>query len=317
MTRLVHGRPPLWTVGAVALLCGAVWAVPEPQPGRRGKQRAEAPDVDRRGKQRAEAPVVGRPGKQRAEAADVTPIVPPAAPTPLDGTRWQLQSYRGANGETVAPIDGSQPTMRFRAGRVVTGSAGCNAYSAGFTYDAGNLTVSHPAATSASCPEPMMAQEAVYLAALHRVARFAMREDTLTLDDSRGVTLLTYEHEPPSVITGIDWRMTAYTDGKGGVVSALRHVPVTTTFGPDGKLSGSGGCNEYRGTYTQTGDTLLIGTLIFMTKRGCPPESRDQERAFLAGLRSATRAESTGSSLLLTRAGDARVATFTAPGPAP
>ena len=54
-----------------------------------------------------------------------------------------------------------------------------------------------------------------------------------------------------------------------------------------------------------------------MTKRGCPPEARDQERAYLAALRSATRAESAGSSLLLTSAGDARVATFTAPAPAP
>ena len=343
MTRLVHGRRPLWTVGAVVLLCGVAWAAPEQKPGRRGKQRAEAPDVGRRGKQReeapdverrgkqraaapdvgrrgkqrAEAPDVGRRGKQRAETADVTPVVPPAAPTPLDGTRWQLQSYRGANGETVGQIEGSRPTMRFRAGRTITGSTGCNTYAAGFTYDAGNLTVSHPAATSASCPEATVAQEAAYLAALHHVARFAMHEDTLTLDDGRGVTLLTLEHEPPPVITGTDWRMTAFDDGKGGFVSALRGIPVTATFGPDGKLSGSGGCNEYRGKYTQTGDALLIGTLILMTRRGCPPEARDQERAYLAGLRSATRAESSGSSLLLTRAGDARVATFTAPAPAP
>jgi putative lipoprotein len=115
---------------------------------------------------------------------------------------------------------------------------------------------------------------------------------------------------------GTDWRLTAYNDGKGGFVPTLRDVSVTATFGADGKVSGSGGCNEYRGKYTQTGENLLIGTLILMTRKACPAEIRDQERAYLAGLRSATRAEGTGGELLLTRAGDTRVATYRAAAPA-
>jgi heat shock protein HslJ len=276
----------------VVLLCGtSVRAAPAPQPGRRGKQSTPP--------------------------AETSPDTAKGAPAPLDGVRWQLQSYRGANGETMMPIEGDRPTIQFRAGRIITGSAGCNTYTAGYTYDADHITVSHPAATSRTCPDAAMEQEAAYLGALHRVASFDVRDTTLTLDDARGVTLLTYEHEPPPVITGTDWRMTAYDDGKGGFPSALRNVVVTAAFGADGKLSGSGGCNEYRGKYTQTGDKLVIGPLILLTKKACAPEARDQERAFLAVLRSATRAEGAAGQLLLTRAGDTRVASFASPPPAP
>jgi heat shock protein HslJ len=263
----------------------------------------------------------GRRGKQRTPAAEVPALALPEATKPpatvLDGTRWQLQSYRGSNGETVGPLEGARPTIRFRDGQIITGSGGCNTFTAGYTYDDGRLTVSHPATTSKSCAEPAMDQEGAYLAALHHVARFTLSENTLTLDDTRGTTLFTFEHEPPPVIVGTDWRLTAYNDGKGGFVPALRHVTVTATFGADGKLTGSGGCNEYRGKYTQTGENLLIGTLILMTRKACPADTRDQERAYLAGLRSATRAESAGGQLLLTRAGDTRVASYTASAPAP
>jgi len=263
----------------------------------------------------ASARTTGRRGTQRtseAEAPVRTPQPPKVEPTPLDGPRWQLTSYRGGDGQSVTPLDGSRPTARFRDGRIITGSAGCNTFTAGYTYDDGNLTVSHPAATTRSCPPAVMEQEAAYLAALHRVARYTLSESTLTLEDIRGVTLLTYELEPPPVIAGTEWRMTAYSDGKGAFVPALRDVTVTMAFGNDGKVTGSGGCNEYRGKYTQTGEQLVVGTLILLTRKACPAETLSQERAYLAGLQSATRAEVGGGQLLLTRAGDTRVASYTA-----
>jgi heat shock protein HslJ len=268
----------------VVLLCGATaGAAPAAKPGRRGKQ---------------------------STPAEAAPEPPKAAPTPLDGGRWQLTSYRGADGNPVTPIDGDRPTIRFRSGRIITGSGGCNTFTAAYTYDAGRLTVSHAAVSSGTCPDAAMDQETAYLAALHHVASFALNENVLSLDDGRGVSLLTFEREPPKAVTGTDWHMTAYDDGKGGFPAALPGIAVTATFAADGTLRGWGGCNEYRGKYTQTGDTLQIGPLILLTKKACAPEARDQERAFLSVLRSATRAEGPTGQLLLTRAGDARVASF-------
>jgi heat shock protein HslJ len=153
-------------------------------------------------------------------------------------------------------------------------------------------------------------QESSYLAALHRVARYALGDETLTLEDSHGVPLLIYAREPPPLLAGTDWRLATYNDGKGGFVSARRDVTATATFGADGKLSGSGGCNDYHGKYSQSGDTLTIGTLILTTRKPCAGETKDQERAYLASLRSATRAEMGGDQLMLFRAGDTRVAGF-------
>src|SRR5262245_2348556 len=159
VSRFLPRRRSLWTLGAVVLLCGAIArAAPATQKGRRGKQSAPA-----------------------AEAA---PEAAKAAPAPLDGVRWQLKSYRGADGNPVTPIHGDRPTIRFRSGRIITGSGGCNTFTAGYTYDAGRLTVSHPAVSSGTCPEPAMEQEASYLAALHHVASFALNDNVLTLDDA-------------------------------------------------------------------------------------------------------------------------------------
>ncbi len=281
------------------LLCGAASAASPSQPGRRGKHRSPPED-------------------------DAAPFTPPdtpkpqkAPPAPVDGARWQLQSYRGDKGETVTPDASRRPTLQFRTGRIIAGSAGCNTYTAGYTYDAGRLTVSHPAASSKPCPDAESEQERSYLAVLHRAGHLDVDENTLTLSDARGVTLLTYEREPPPVITGTDWRLTGYGDGKGGFAPALPSPAVTAVFGPDGKLSGSGGCNEYRSKYTLTGDKLVLGAVILLTSKACAPEARDQERAYLAVLRSATRVEGGEGELVLTRAGDTRVASFTSSRPAP
>lgn len=238
------------------------------------------------------------------------PERPKASPTPLDGTRWQLQSYRNSDGESVTPLEGGMPTARFRAGRIITGSTGCNTFTAGYTYDAGDVTVSKPAASAMACSRPQLDQEAAYLAALHHVAGFTLSDDALVLTDVRGAALLTYQREPSPVLTGTEWRMTGY-DGKDGFAPALGHVTVSATFGADGRLTGSAGCNEYRGKYTQAGDTLNIGTLILMTRKACPAQTLDQERAYLIALRSATGVELSGQQLLLTRAGDARAVGYT------
>ncbi len=278
----------------MVLLCGTVGAAPPKPAGRRGKQRAPA-----------------------TEAPAPSPEGPKAPPTPLDGTRWQLRSYRGSDGESRPPLEGSVPTARFRAGRIITGATGCNTFTAGYTYDAGDMTVSQPAASRMACPQPQMEQDAAYLAALHRVAHFTLSDDTLTLTDVRGVALLTYQREPPPVLAGTTWRMTGYNDAKGGFAPALGNVTVSATFGSDGRLTGSAGCNEYRGKFTQTGDTLAIGPLILMTRKACAPETLAQERAYLIALRSATRAELNGDQLLLARSGDTRAVGYAASSPPP
>ena len=245
-------------------------------------------------------------GKGLGKKGASTPALPA---TPLDGTRWLVDSFRSHDGQPVTPGEGNLLTAQFQGGGIVAGSAGCNDFTAGYTWDAGTLTVSRAATTRKACDKSLMEQEEAYLSALHHAARFTRNDEGLVLQDGQGGALVTFRRAPPPVLTGPVWRMTAFNDGKGGFVSARRDVAVSAVFGADGQLTGSGGCNDYRAKYTQDGDNLTLGAIILLTKKPCAGEIRDQERAFLGTLRSATRIETEGSQLLLTRPG-MRIASF-------
>ncbi|MBO9448217.1 DUF1131 family protein [Ruegeria sp. R14_0] len=62
-----------------------------------------------------------------------------------------------------------------------------------------------------------------------------------------------------------------------------RPIDINLTFGPDGQLSGSSGCNRLVATYAVEGGTLRIGR-IGSTRRLCPELEMLAEQRFLAAL---------------------------------
>lgn len=68
---------------------------------------------------------------------------------------------------------------------------------------------------------------------------------------------------------------------------ASRRTEVTIAFGLDGGLSGSAGCNRFRGSYLTSGGTFSASPLG-TTRMTCAPAVNDQERLFLAALQAAT-----------------------------
>jgi heat shock protein HslJ len=56
----------------------------------------------------------------------------------------------------------------------------------------------------------------------------------------------------------------------------------------DKTVSGSSGCNQYRGTYKVDGLSLTINNDIAMTEIYCSAEKNDQERQYLNALKAAT-----------------------------
>ena len=73
-----------------------------------------------------------------------------AHPTTLTGTVWRVVSINGR-----PPIVGSEPTAAFAAAEV-KGSAGCNSYGGGYTYDpsTGMIEFKELAMTAMACVEP-------------------------------------------------------------------------------------------------------------------------------------------------------------------
>ena len=61
----------------------------------------------------------------------------------------------------------------------------------------------------------------------------------------------------------------------------------TMTFAADGTVSGSGGCNQYNGSFRSDGDRITVGQ-VSSTLMGCDGQRGLQEAAFLSGLQGAT-----------------------------
>jgi len=64
--------------------------------------------------------------------------------------------------------------------------------------------------------------------------------------------------------------------GGRGVIDFLQS---SIAFTETGEVTGSGGCNAFRGRYTRDGSALTIGPLAG-TRKACPPAVMNQEAAF-------------------------------------
>lgn len=67
----------------------------------------------------------------------------------------------------------------------------------------------------------------------------------------------------------------------------------------NGKVSGTGGCNRYFGTFTLDGKAVDFGP-IGSTLMACEQAIMDDERAFFDALESATKAKAKGKTLTIT-----------------
>jgi heat shock protein HslJ len=79
-------------------------------------------------------------------------------------------------------------------------------------------------------------------------------------------------------------------------------------FDPEGRISGSGGCNRFFGSYTISGNTIKIGPLA-STRKGCPG-LLEAETAFFATLEAAKSFAQDGDSLVLYDAAGTKLAQF-------
>jgi heat shock protein HslJ len=106
---------------------------------------------------------------------------------------WTVTSLATPDAVT-SPIPGTELTATFAEDGTLSGSAGCNTYTATYTATGGDIAISPPAATQKLCPEPegVSEQETAYLTALPQAARFGMGEHGLELLRADGTIVATY-----------------------------------------------------------------------------------------------------------------------------
>lgn len=121
-------------------------------------------------------------------------IMPPSKPTapagganPLAGTKWQLVTLSQQQALATAAV-----TIEF-TDDALSGSAGCNTYSATYRLNETTITLSPAAATLMACAdEQQMAQENSYFEALGNVTQAQIVGEQLELRNGQGEVVMLF-----------------------------------------------------------------------------------------------------------------------------
>jgi heat shock protein HslJ len=223
----------------------------------------------------------------------------------LQGTTWMLTALNGK-----APVAGSTITAVFDETGKISGSSGCNSYTASYHVSGSRLTIDQTVSTMMACEPRLMQQETAYLMALAATASYGLQGDQLSLKDASGAAILLYSAQSTS-LAGTSWTATGYNNGQGAVQSVVSGTTLTADFAAGGTLSGSAGCNTYNAAYTTDGSKLSIGP-VATTRMYCaePQGVMDQEAQYLAALGTAASYSISGSKLELRTADGALAAAF-------
>lgn len=144
------------------------------------------------------APPTATPVPPTAVPPTATPVPPTQAPPtavpapPIVGPNWTLQTYNNGQQALVTPLAGTQITALFGSDGKVSGTDGCNTYTAPYNVNGSNLQVGAPVQTGMACPEDVMTQAQAYLALLQKSYRYEVAGSQLTIFDSIGTKLLQY-----------------------------------------------------------------------------------------------------------------------------
>jgi heat shock protein HslJ len=222
---------------------------------------------------------------------------PTASPSPsvsLVDTSWTVASINGADVVPARP-----PTMTFSADGQVSGSSGCNQYTASYQTDGNKLTVGSIASTLMLCDGAVGAQEVAFTSGLGGAATWQVNATgDLDIDGSARIVAKTgvaQSAPPPS--PGAALGGTAWNLAEMGGTADFAHIVPTIEFGADGSVSGFAGCNTYRGTFTTDGSTLTLSPLA-ATKIGCQRPASVVEADYLNALSGVTSWEIDGAGQL-------------------
>ncbi len=113
------------------------------------------------------------------------------APVPLPGTSWTLKSFVDGDSTSFSVPDGLIITAAFSA-TDISGSGGCNTYSAPYTASGGTIAVGAITATQAQCASDVNTAEAAYFDALEHSTTFNATTAKLKLGSTDTSVRLVY-----------------------------------------------------------------------------------------------------------------------------
>jgi heat shock protein HslJ len=209
---------------------------------------------------------------------------------------WALATIDGE-----AATDIPRSTLTFDDTGGMSGSGGCNPFTGSWAVHGTAIHVGSLAAHRATCSPHAIQQEQAFLRALGGAVSWTVIGDTLRLAGKRGRHPMTLAAIRPVSygLSGTTWTIDTVTGAHAPAASTIR-------FDADGTVSGSAGCDSYRGPWSLDPDGIVlhIGPLL-ATRVACDQGVRDMESAYLAALEDVIGYKTPGgASLVLTTATD-------------
>lgn len=135
-----------------------------------------------------------------ADGALVASFQPQTA-SQLTGVNWEVVNYNHNQQAVQGVLLGTQITAVFGEDGQMSGTAGCNNYSAGYTVDGNAITIGPAISTMMFCgdPEGVMEQEMAYLQALPSAATYVVQGDRLDLLAADGTIVAIYTAQAAAV----------------------------------------------------------------------------------------------------------------------
>lgn len=98
-------------------------------------------------------------------------------------------------------------------------------------------------------------------------------------------------------MVGVTWTLDTL-QSNGQAAESTTGIGLTITFGADGRVSGSGGCNQFSGTYAADTAGKLTFSPLAATKIGCAAAINDRETRYFTTLQEVSGYALDGSSTL-------------------
>lgn len=202
---------------------------------------------------------------------------------------WTLATWI-ENRQTQKLVPKQDVTLQF-AEDIVSGMASCNNYQGSVkwlsqtTVKMGGLST-----TRKLCRPEVMNQEKRFLKALQNTQSVTVTNNQIKVqykvDQGMGEMVFNAAKGSKTVtpkfsLQETNWKLTSWSLGKI-VNRPLDKAQVTARFSRD-RITGSTGCNQFQGNFSQTGQQLTIKNLI-ATERGCESPLMKQEASVLAAL---------------------------------
>ncbi|MFI8824050.1 META domain-containing protein [Streptomyces sp. NPDC053431] len=178
---------------------------------------------------------------------------------PVAGSHWTIAAVTLDGARSVAPTGAR---LEIAENGRAQGDTGCNHFGAAVAVHGDTLTVSSQEVTEIGCPADRERFERALLKAFSGELKGKLKQKTLTLTsaDGRNGVELTAETGVPLV--GTTWTVDALLDGEtAAALPAGSEGKAKLTFGKDGRLTGSLGCNRVTAPAKVTDRTITLGAI--------------------------------------------------------